>query len=289
MQAYIDKATNLIEALPYIRRFSGKIFVVKCGGAAMTDALVMQSIMQDIAMLYFCGIRPVIIHGGGPEISAMCERLQLPTQFAHGQRVTDAATMEIVQMVLLGKTNCALVSALNQLGVNAIGLSGHDAAFLQAKKFTGHTKDEIDLGFVGEITTVNTTLINTLLSGNFLPIITPIGVDGEGRTYNINADTAAGAIASAIAAEKLLVLSDVNGVYADEKNPDTRHSTLTVHKLKTWLEQGGLSGGMIPKLRACLHALEQGVPSAHILDGKMPHSLLLEIFTDQGIGTLITH
>lgn len=288
MQIHLDKAAHLIEALPYIRRFSGKIFVIKCGGSALTDAAVLQNIMQDIALLYFCGIRPIIIHGGVPEISAFCERLQLPTQFVRGQRITDAATLEIVQMVLLGKTNSALVTALNQLGVQAIGLSGQDAAFLQAKKFTGDADEKIDLGFVGDITKINTTLITTLLKENFLPVVTPIGVDQHGHTYNINADTAAGAIAGAMAAEKLLVLSDVNGVYEDEKNLDSRYSTLTVAKLKAWLEQNNISGGMIPKLRACVGALEQGVPSAHILDGKMPHSLLLEIFTDQGVGTLIT-
>lgn len=286
MQTYIDKASHLVEALPYIRRFSGKIFVVKCGGAAMVTDTALQSIMQDIALLYFCGIRPVIVHGGGPEISAMCERLQIPTQFAQGQRVTDAATMEIVQMVL-SKTNSNLVTALNRSGINAIGISGQDASCLQAKKFTSED-NTIDLGFVGEITTVNATFVKTLLAGNFLPVISPVGIDQHGQFYNINADIAAGAIAGALAAEKLLVLSDVNGIYADVKNPATRLSALNAQQLKDMLQEKILSGGMIPKLQACLQALERGVPSAHILDGKMPHSLLLEIFTDQGIGTLIT-
>lgn len=286
MQQWIDKADNLIEALPYIRRFSSKIFVIKCGGAAMTDASQMHNIMQDIALLHFCGVRVIIVHGGGPEISAMCDRLQLSTQFCNGQRVTDANTMEIVQMVLVGKTNRSLVMALNQHGVKASGISGHDTAFIQAKKFVDITPAN-DLGFVGEIVSIDATLINALLAVNFVPVIAPVGVDAEGQAYNINADIAAGTIAGALGAEKLIILSDVNGFYEDIKDSNTRLNSIEKTTVKTWLQQGKIAGGMIPKLQACVNALDQGVPSAHLLDGKMPHSLLLEIFTDKGVGTLV--
>ncbi|CAN5402183.1 acetylglutamate kinase [soil metagenome] len=286
MQQWINKATNLIEALPYIRRFSGKIFVIKCGGAAMTDPTQMHNIMQDIALLHFCGIHIVIIHGGGPDISAMCDRLQLPIQFCDGQRVTDANTMEIVQMVLVGKTNRSVVMALNQLGVKATGISGHDTAFIQAEKFVSNTLAN-DLGFVGNIVSIDATLIDTLLAVNFVPVIAPVGVDATGQAYNINADIAAGTIAGSLNAEKLIVLSDVNGFYEDIKDSNTRLNSIEKTTVKAWLQQGKIEGGMIPKLQSCINALDQGVPSAHLLDGKMPHSLLLEIFTDQGVGTLI--
>ncbi len=291
MKKWIEKASHLIEALPYIRRFCGKIFVVKCGGAALVDPQQLHNIMQDIALLHFCGIRPVIVHGGGPDIGAMCKRLQIPTQFSNGLRVTDADTMEIVQMVLFGKTNRALVTALNQFGVKAVGLTGQDAAFMQSKKFiaTSDVDADVDLGFVGEITDLDTTLITTLLAGGFLPVIAPIGIDEHGQAYNINADTAAGVVASKLAAEKLVMLSDVNGLYANIDDPETRLHVIKAALVKTWLNEKHISGGMIPKLQACLHALDNGLSSAHILDGNMPHSLLLEIFTDQGVGTLITN
>jgi acetylglutamate kinase len=287
MQQYIEKASHLIEALPYIRRFYGKIFVVKCGGAAMTDITQLQHIMRDIALLHFCGIRPVIVHGGGPDISAMCERLQIPTQFAHGQRVTDAATMEIVQMILTGKNNKALVTALNQFGVKAVGISGQDASLLQAEKIIT-ANDDADLGYVGNITAVDTQLITTLLAKNFLPVIAPVATSVTGQAYNINADIAAGAIATALAAEKLIYLSDVNGFYTDIKDPGTRINAVKKETVKSWLQEKKITGGMIPKLQSCLQALDEGVSCAHILDGNMSHSLLLEIFTDQGIGTLIS-
>jgi acetylglutamate kinase len=290
MHPCIDRVSHLIEAFPYIRRFCGKTFVVKCGGAAIADEIQMQKIMQDIALLHFCGIQPIIIHGGGPEISTMCGRLEVPTQFSNGQRVTDASTMEIVQMVLVGKINGTLVGALNQLGVKAVGLSGQDSAFLQVQKFT--SKEDVlietDLGFVGDIVGIDTTLITTLLAAGFVPVIAPIGVDSQGQIYNINADIAAGALAGALAAEKLIILSDVNGVYADVNDPMTRLNSVKMKIIKQWLQEGDISGGMIPKLQSCVQAIEQGVSSAHILDGKMQHSLLLETFTDEGVGTLIT-
>lgn len=284
MKNWVEKASHLIEALPYIRHFYGKTFVVKCGGAAMIDSAQMQTIMQNIALLHFCGIRLVIVHGGGPEITAMCERLNIPVNFSNGQRVTDDAAMEVVQMVLIGKTNRAIVTALNQFGVKAVGLSGQDSSIIQVKKLTS----ENDLGHVGEVTKIDTKLINTLLAENFLPIISPIGIDSQGQAHNINADAVASAVAGALSAEKIIFLSDVNGIYADVNDPSSRLSTVTKATLKNWLQEKRVSGGMIPKLQACLQALDQGVRFAHILDGKMPHSLLLEIFTDQGVGTLLT-
>lgn len=281
MKQWIEKASHLTESLPYIRRFSGKIFVVKCGGAAMTDAASIKAIMQDIALLHFCGIRPVIVHGGGPEISAMCQSLQIPVQFVDGQRVTDEATLEVVQMVLLGKTNRSIVSALNQIGVKAVGVSGQDASFIRVKPYG-------DLGYVGEITELDSAFIFKLLAENYLPVISPIGSDHQGQHYNINADSAAGVIATALSAEKLIFLSDVDGIYADVNDPASRISAIKADNIKDYMQVGSISGGMVPKLKACLQAIEEGVPSAHILDGKIPHSLLLEIFTDEGVGTVIT-
>jgi acetylglutamate kinase len=231
-------------------------------------------------------MRIVVVHGGGPEISQHCQHLQMPVHFHQGQRITDQETMQITQMILLGKINANLVKKLNGHQVQAVGISGLDSGFLQAKKFA--SLDSVDLGFVGEVAHVNTQLINTLLEKNFLPVIAPIGVDSRGDTYNINADTVAGAIAAALQAEKLVLLSDVNGLYADAKDSNTRISTITMNKIETWLQENKISGGMIPKLRACLYALQKGIGCAHILDGRIQHSLLLEIFTDEGIGTMIT-
>lgn len=265
---------------------NGKTIVIKCGGAAITDAAQMHSIMQDIAVLSKNGLRIIIVHGGGPDISAMCNHLQLPTQFLNGQRITDANTMNVVQMVLLGKTNTSLVTTLNQCGVKAVGISGHDAAFLQAKKLI--QCGEIDLGFVGEVACLDTTLINTLLAAGFTPVIAPVGVDEKGQAYNINADIAAGAIAGALGAEKLIMLSDVNGFYTDLNNPKTRLSNIQKENIINWLQKNKIVGGMVPKLQACLHALDQGVRSVQILDGKIPNSLQTALFTNQDIGTLIT-
>lgn len=287
MQQYIEKAAHLIEALPYIRAFFGKIMVIKYGGAAMTDSLYVKNVMRDIALLHFCGIRVVIIHGGGPEISDFCDRLHIPVHFSQGQRVTDEKTLEVVQMTLLGKINTALVAELNQHGVKAVGLSGQDAAFLQAKKL--QQKEGEDLGFVGEIESVEPHLITTLLNAGFLPVISPIGRDAQGQSYNVNADTVASNIAGALEAEKLVLLSDVNGLYADKNNADTRIGSLNVPTVHQWIEEGRIVGGMIPKMHACVHALTHGVQRVHILDGKIQHSLLLEIFTDQGVGTMVTY
>lgn len=288
MQQYIEKATHLVEALPYIREFCNKVVVIKYGGAAMTERQHVQNVMRDIALLHFCGIRVVIVHGGGPEVSDFCKRLEIPVRFSNGLRVTDEKTLEIVQMTLLGKVNTALVTELNQHGARAVGISGHAARFLHAKKCEPQDGSE-DLGFVGELEHVDTHLITSLLAAGFVPVISPLGQDASGQTYNINADIAAGGIAGALGAEKLVLLSDVNGLYADKDNPATRIGSLDVATAKQWMTEGRIVNGMIPKMNACMHALDHGVKRVHILDGKIKHSLLLEIFTDQGIGTMVTN
>ena len=280
MQDIINKANTLIEALPYIREFSGKTVVIKCGGSALTDLSQLNHIMQDIALLFFCGIRVVLVHGGGPDISALCEQLHLPVQFSQGQRVTDVATMEVVQMVLLGKTNRRLVTALNQHGIKAVGFSGQDTAFLKAAPLP-------NLGQVGTITSVDTTLLQTLLSHPFVPVIAPIAVDAAGSAYNVNADTVAASVAGALKAQKLILLTDVNGLYGDIAKPESRISVITVDEIKQLLQVNQINGGMIPKLQACCDAISQGVVSAHMIDGTVPHSLLLEIFSNEGIGTMV--
>jgi acetylglutamate kinase len=258
---------------------------VKLGGSAMLDPQSMQRILKDIVLLHYCNIRLIIVHGGGPEISMLCDKLNVTKKFVNGLRVTDSETLEIVQMALLGKNNRILVTELNQLGAKAVGISGNDAAFLKVKKLS--SPENIDLGFVGEIHTINTYLMNTLFSDNFLPVVAPVGVDMQGQVYNINADSCAGAIAASMKVEKLIILTDVNGFYENEKNPDTRLPAIHAETAKRWLQEKRIVGGMIPKLQACVDALEQGVSTAHLLDGNMPHSILLEIFTDQGVGTLI--
>ena len=292
MQKWIEKAANLIEALPYIRKFRGKVVVIKYGGAAMTNLDYVSSVMQDISLLHFCGIKPVIVHGGGPEISQLSAELNVIPHYQEGLRITDAQTLEIVQMALMGKVNPTLVATLNQFGVKAVGVSGQDANMIVAKKLN-HLPDQpdvpIDLGYVGEVVKVNTALIQTLLDQDFLPVIAPMGKDEDGQSYNINADTSACAIAKALRAKKLVLLSNVNGIYEDSSQPETRVASLKTSEVKTWMVQKKISGGMIPKINACVDALHDGVQQVHILDGKIKHSLLLEIFTDEGIGTMISN
>ncbi|NNM60207.1 MAG: acetylglutamate kinase [Legionellales bacterium] len=277
----VEKASHLIEALPYVRQFYGKTIVIKCGGAAMTDSEETHSMLQDIALLYFCGIRPVIVHGGGSEISDMCQRLNLKVDFFNGQRVTDLQTLEVVQMVLSGKINKGIVSKLNQFGIKAVGVSGHDGNFLQADKFSS------ELGYVGKVSHIDTALMYTLLDNAFIPVIAPLGTDKMGQTYNINADFAASAIASSLNAEKLIIMSDVHGLYADIHDPASKITTLSSETARDLLQKKQISGGMIPKLEACLEAVEKNVGAAHIINGKLTHSVLLEMLTDQGVGTMI--
>lgn len=290
MQNSIEKAAVLIEALPYIRSFAGKTVVIKYGGAAMTSKDLQNSVMQDISLMKYCGMKPVIVHGGGPEISAYAQKMGLQPQFIDGLRVTDAAMMEMVQMVLLGKTNREIVTHLNQQGVRAIGLSGQDSHLLLATKRLHRnikTKEMIDLGYVGDVKAVNTEIIETLTAANYVPVIAPIGMSADGQAFNINADIVAGEIAAALAAEKLVFLTDVEGLYADKNDKQTLVNQITVTEAEQWIRSGKLEGGMIPKLQACIKALAAGTSRVHIIDGRVPHSMLLEIFTDTGVGTMV--
>ena len=276
MQKYLDKAQVLIEALPYIQRFNRKIIVVKYGGSAMVDESLKRRVIEDVTLLKLCGFKPIIVHGGGKEISKWVGKVGKEAEFINGLRVTDAETME--------RVNKSLVQLVESLGVRAIGISGKDGNLLQVeKKFS----DGQDIGFVGDVKKVNAEILYDLLEKDFLPIICPIGMDDEYNTYNINADDAACAIAEAVHAEKLVFLSDIEGVYKDKDDPNTLISELHVHEAEKLISEGYVGGGMIPKLQNCIDAIEEGVNRVHILDGRIPHSLLLEIFTNKGIGTAI--
>ncbi|BAD41865.1 acetylglutamate kinase [Symbiobacterium thermophilum] len=289
-QQALDKAAVLAEALPYIREFSGKTVVIKYGGAAMAAADLKAAVMQDIALMKYVGMHPIVVHGGGPEVSELARRMGIEPQFVDGLRVTDAATMEIAQMVLVGKTNREIVTHLCAQGVKAVGLSGQDAGLIRAARHlhrSRETGEMVDLGFVGDVAAVDTEVLTTLTTAGYVPVIAPIGVGPGGQPYNINADTVAGAIAAAMKAEKLVLLTDVEGVRADKDDPSSLLSRVTAQEVKSWIARGRLQGGMIPKLQCCLTALEGGVNRVHIIDGRVPHSLLLEIFTDEGVGTMV--
>lgn len=283
MQKYLDKAEVLIEALPYIRRFNRRIIVVKYGGSAMVDEELKARVIQDVTLLKLVGFKPIIVHGGGKEISRWVGKVGMEPQFINGLRVTDETTMELVEMVL-GKVNKSLVQLVEGLGVRAIGISGKDGKLLTVDKKYSNGED---IGFVGDVKAVNTSILYDLLEKDFLPIICPVGLDEENNTYNINADDAACAIAKAMKAEKLAFLTDIEGVYKDPKDPSTLISELTVSAAHQLMEDGYVGGGMLPKLNNCIDAIENGVSRVHILDGRIPHCLLLEIFTNKGIGTAI--
>ena len=283
MQQYLDKAEVLIEALPYIQKFNRKIIVVKYGGSAMVDEELQKKVIKDVTLLKLTGFKPIIVHGGGKEISRWVNKVGMEPRFVNGLRVTDEETMEVAEMVL-NKVNKNLVRMVEELGVRAIGISGKDGGLLRVEK--KYSEGE-DIGFVGNIREVDATILNDLLEKDFLPIICPIGMDDNYQTYNINADDAAYAIATAMNAEKLAFLSDIDGVYKDYEDKDSLVSRLTVNEAKELLETGGIQGGMLPKLQNCIHAIENGVSRVHILDGRIPHCLLLEIFTNNGIGTAI--
>lgn len=280
MQKYLDKAEVLIEALPYIQRFNRKIIVVKYGGSAMIDEELKEHVIQDVTLLKLVGFKPIIVHGGGKEISKWVGKVGMEPEFVNGLRVTDEATMELAEMVL-GKVNKSLVQLVESLGVRAIGISGKDGGLLKVEK---KLADGEDIGFVGDVKEVNADILYDLLEKDFLPIVCPVGLDDEFNTYNINADDAACAIARAVKAEKLAFLTDIEGVY---KDPDTLISELRVSAGKQLMEEGYIGGGMLPKLQNCIDAIENGVSRVHILDGRIPHCLLLEIFTNKGIGTAI--
>ena len=283
MQKYLDKAEVLIEALPYIQRFNRKVIVVKYGGSAMVDEELKEHVIQDVTLLKLVGFKPIIVHGGGKEISRWVGKVGMEPQFVNGLRVTDEATMELAEMVL-SKVNKELVQLVEGLGVRAIGISGKDGRLLKVKKKLSGGED---IGFVGEVTEVNADILWDLLEKDFLPIVCPVGLDEKFYTYNINADDAACAIARAMHAEKLAFLTDIEGVYKDPKDPETLISELTVTEARGLMEDGYIGGGMLPKLNNCLDAIENGVSRVHILDGRIPHCLLLEIFTNKGIGTAI--
>src|SRR5579884_104946 len=275
-----DKAQILVEALPYIRAFFGKTIVIKYGGAAMTESALKTQFAQDVVLMKYVGMNPVIVHGGGPQISGMMKRLGKEPKFVKGVRVTDAETMEIVEMVLGGTINKEIVSLINRHGGKGVGLTGKDGALIQAKPMKG----EEEMGQVGEVKAIDPQILQTLEGGRFIPVISPVGADEEGRSYNINADSAAGKVASALSAEKLLILTDVPGILDDKGKLLPTLSRKEVQKL---IKKGIISKGMLPKVEAALSAVEGGVRKAHIIDGRVPHALLLEIFTDQGVGTEI--
>ena len=283
MQKYLDKAEVLIEALPYIQRFNRKIIVVKYGGSAMVDETLKERVIQDVTLLKLVGFKPIIVHGGGKEISKWVGKVGMEPEFVNGLRVTDEATMELAEMVL-GKVNKSLVQLVESLGVRAIGISGKDGKLLTVEK---KYADGEDIGFVGDIKKVNGDILYDLLEKDFLPIVCPVGLDDEYQTYNINADDAACAIARAMKAEKLAFLTDIEGVYKDPDDPETLISELRVSEAEELMEQGYIGGGMLPKLQNCIDAIGHGVSRVHILDGRIPHCLLLEIFTNKGIGTAI--
>ncbi len=276
-----DKAAVLAEALPYIRRFWGKVVVVKYGGAAMADPSLATLFAQDVVLMRSVGMRPVVVHGGGPQIGALMQRLGKEPEFRDGLRVTDAETLDIARMVLVGKVNRDIVSSINVHGSLAVGLSGEDAGLLSASARAP------ELGFVGDVVGVNPQILTRLLAEDLIPVVATIGADTEGQAYNVNADTAAGAIAAALSAEKLVYLTDVAGLLADVADPTSVIATVTVAQLEEMIAAGSLTGGMIPKIRSCVRALHGGVRQAHILDGRVPHVLILEVFTREGIGTMI--
>jgi len=289
--AWIKTVSTLSEALPYMRQFADETFVIKYGGNAMGDGAVSRQFAEDIVLLKQVGIHPIVVHGGGPQIGKMLERLKIQSSFVDGLRVTDAAAVEIVEMVLSGSINKQIVSEINAAGGMAIGISGKDGNLIEARKLRRHAKDPesniekiLDLGFVGEPVRINPAILQEFAESNIIPVIAPIGIGEKGETFNINADTAAGAIAAALAAAKLMILTDVPGVLNKDKE---LISELTIREAKKLEKEGVISGGMIPKIETCIHALENDVEAAHILDGRLPHVLLLETFTKYGAGTML--
>jgi acetylglutamate kinase len=285
-----DKAAILVEALPYIQKFFGKTIVIKYGGNAMVNNELKAKVMEDIALMKYVGIRPVVVHGGGPDITGFLQKIGKKSEFVSGLRVTDEETVQIAEMVLVGKVNTEIVSLLNHRGVKAVGLSGKDAELIRAKKklaevYEGETVRMVDIGFVGEVEKINVDILNDLLDQDYIPVIAPIGVGENNESYNINADYVAAEVAGALHAEKLLLLTDIEGIYKDYHDKTTFVSTLTQDEAKEMIKDGTIAGGMIPKVEACLCSLAAGAGKTHIIDGRLDHSLILEVFTPQGIGT----
>lgn len=285
-----EKVAVVTEALPFMKQFFGKTVVIKYGGNAMINAELKQKVIEDIILMKFTGMKPVIVHGGGPEITAMLKQVGKQSEFVSGLRVTDRETMEIAEMVLVGKLNTEIVSILNRNGVKAVGLNGKDANLTIARKhlatvYEGTQVKEVDIGYVGDVIKINPEIILTLLAQDYIPVIAPTGVGENGESFNINADYVAGEIAAALGAEKLLLLTDVEGIYRDYKDKSSFISTLTFAEATGMIAKGSIEGGMVPKVEACVRALAGGAGKTHIIDGRLPHSLLLEVFTTEGIGT----
>lgn len=285
MKESIQKAQILVEAFPYIKQWAGRTVVVKYGGSTRGGIEELRNTLQDIVLMKFVGMKPIVVHGGGKDITRAMEKLGIDAQFVDGLRVTDLPTMKVVEKVLGGKINRQLVTLIHQLGGKAVGLSGKDGAMLQASRVQSKTGK--DIGFVGKVSKVNAAVLKSLNREKFIPVIAPMGLGKDGHTYNVNADEAAGAIAGALRAEKLVFLTDVPGICRRKDDPQSLLSTLKAGAVPGLLKNGVISGGMIPKIEACLHALKQGVHKTHIIDGTLPHALLLEIFTPQGVGTEI--
>ena len=285
-----SQVQTLVEALPYLSKFKNKTIVVKYGGNAMLNDELKNKVLQDIVFLQCAGMRPVVVHGGGPEITRMLMQAGKKSEFVSGLRVTDAESVGIAEMALVGKINTDLVARLNTLGGKAVGLNGKDATLIQAKKHLADVYENgevnlVDIGYVGNVEKVNTELIDVLLNAGFIPVIAPTGVGAQGETYNINADSVAGEVAGALKAEKLLVLTDVRGIYSDYRDENSFISTLTVEKAQELIIRGKIDGGMIPKVRACITALSGGAKKTHIIDGRAEHTILMEILSDKGVGT----
>ncbi|MBU1205694.1 MAG: acetylglutamate kinase [Proteobacteria bacterium] len=291
MQSWIDKADVLLEALPYIQRFFNKTIVIKYGGHAMEDEDLKVSFVRDVVLMRYIGLNPVIVHGGGPQIDDMLGKIGKKSKFVEGMRVTDEETMDIVEMVLVGKINKEIVSLINQRGGQAVGLSGMDGNLIRARKLwiprrgkEVEEKELLDIGLVGEVESINPALIENIMNNKWIPVIAPVGVGPAGEMYNINADLVAGKVAASLKAEKFILLTDVEGVLDGEKK---LISTMNAEMTGRYLKEGAISGGMIPKVNCCLQALQEGVKKTHIIDGRVKHAILLEIFTDEGIGTQI--
>ena len=291
MEKYIEKADILLEALPYIQRFAHKTMVIKYGGHAMEDEELKTNFVRDVILLHYIGLNPVIVHGGGPQIDGMLDKIGKKSQFIEGMRVTDEETMEVVEMVLVGRINKEIVSRINSNGGHAVGLSGADGNLIRARKMwafkkgqEGQEKGRIDLGQVGEVESIDPGVLRTFISNKWIPIIAPVGVGPGGEVYNINADLVAGKVASSLEAEKFILLTDVEGVLDSRKR---LISTVDAKNAGRFIQEGTISGGMIPKVKCCLEALREGVQKTHIIDGRVKHAILLEIFTDEGIGTQI--
>lgn len=289
MQEKIDKATILIEALPYIRKLRGQTIVIKYGGNAMVNEELKQSVMDDITLLKYIGINPILVHGGGPDINNMLKEVNVESHFVNGLRYTDEKTMGVAQMVLIGKTNKEIVSALNLKGAKAVGICGIDGNLIEAEKLTKDSEgNDLDVGYVGKITKINTHVLEMLANDEYIPVIAPIGVGKDGQSYNINADTVAAEVAVALKASKLITLTDVRGVLRDnEDGTKSLIGQLDIPSIQECKRDGIITGGMIPKVEGCLDTVIRGVRRAHIIDGRIPHSIILEMFTKKGIGTMI--